>query len=374
MIGEKRNIQARRTLVLCGTMAVAVVVACLAVLGSAAAAVCGTSWSTVPSAPELSHPQAITPIAPHDVWIVGRKERGNEGITTGAQHWDGASWTLVQTPNGAVASDAENSLSGADALSTNDIWAVGYSKAGQSYKTLIERWNGVQWGVVPSPNEGTGSNVLTGVGVLQHDLAWAVGYYRGEDLLRRTLLLRWNGSQWSSVPSPNPGIVSNSLLDIAAIAPDDVWAVGYKSSGAGYQSLILHYDGTNWEELGGPSFGTGDNILTSISAVSGNDVWAAGYFVDGTQHKTLTLHYDGTAWQRLPSANAAGGVTALRDIDASSPTSAWAVGFEYQSDRNRYVASTQHWNGTSWSTFPSAAQARSGSSQMFSVAKVPGTS
>ena len=196
----------------------------------------------------------------------------------------------------------------------------------------------------------------------------------GEDSLRRTLLLRWNGTQWSTVPSPNPGTLSNTLLDVAAIAPNDVWAVGHKSSGAGYRSLILHYNGTDWEEVGAPSFGTGDNVLTSISAVSGNDVWAAGYFVDGTQHKTLTLRYDGTAWHRVPSANAAGGVTALRDIDASSPTSAWAVGFEYQADRNRYVASTQHWNGTSWSAFPSAVRASSWSSEMLGVAKAPGTS
>ena len=125
---------------------------------------------------------------------------------------------------------------------------------------------------------------------------------------------------------------------------------------------------------GVPSFGTGDNVITSISAVSGSDVWAAGYFVEGAQHKTLTLHYDGTVWHRVPSANAAGGVTALRDIDASSPTSAWAVGLEYQSDRNRYVASTQHWDGTSWTAFPSAARASSGSSEMLGVAKAPGTS
>ena len=280
-------------------------------------------------------------------------------------------WSKPQT--GPLRTAQRTALNGADGLSSNNVWAVGYSKAGGAYKTLVERWNGTQWSIVPSPNVGTSHNVLVDVDALRSDLAWAVGYYR-EGSLRRTLLLRWNGTQWNTVPSPNPGTLSNTLLDVAAIAPNDVWAIGYKSSGAGYQSLILHYNGTNWEEVGAPSLGTGDNVLTSISAVSGTDVWAAGYFVDGTQHKTLTLRYDGTTWHRVPSANAAGGVTALQDIDASSPTSAWAVGFEYQADRNRYVASTQHWNGTSWSAFPSAAQASAGNSEMFAVAKAPGTS
>jgi hypothetical protein len=372
-LGVKRNIETRRTMLLCATMVVAMVVACSAVLGSAAAAVCGSSWSIVPSSRAILVPQAIAAIAPDDVWITGRKARGNQGIPTGAEHWDGTSWTLVPTPNGAIAKSAENSLNGADGLSTNNVWAVGYSKAGGPYKTLVERWNGTQWSIVPSPNVGSSHNVLVDVDALRSDLAWAVGYYR-EGSSRRTLLLRWNGTQWSSAPSPNPGTSSNALLDVAAIAPNDVWAVGYKSSDAGYRPLILHYNGTNWEEVSVPSFGTGDNVLTSISAVSSTDVWAAGYFVDGIQHKTLTLRYDGTSWHQVPSVNAAGGVTTLQDIDASSPTNAWAVGFQTQADRNRYVASTQHWDGTSWKAFPSAAQASAGNSYHFAVAKAPGTS
>ena len=370
----KRNIDTRRTILLCTTMAVAVVVSCLAVLGSAAAAVCGSSWSAVTSPPEFTHPRAIATVAPDDVWIVGSKARGSEGIPTGAQHWDGTSWTLVPTPNGAIANSAENALNGADALSSNNVWAVGYSKAAGPYKTLVERWNGTQWGIVPSPNVGTSHNVLVDVDALRSDLAWAVGYYR-QGSLRRTLLLNWNGTQWSTVPSPNPGTLSNALLDVAAIAPNDVWAIGYKSSGAGYRSLILHYNGMDWEEVGAPpSLGTGDNVLTSISAVSSTDVWAAGYFVDGIQHKTLTLRYDGTTWHQVPSVNAAGGLATLQGINASSTTNAWAVGFEYQADRKRYVASTQHWNGTSWRAFPSAAQASAGNSYHFAVAKAPGTS
>jgi FG-GAP-like repeat len=370
----ERNIDTRRTILLCATLAAAMVVACSAVLGSAAAAVCGSSWTTVTSAPEITVPQAIAAIAPDDIWVTGRKERGTQGITTGAEHWDGTSWTLVPTPNGATGKGAENALSGADGLSKNNVWAVGYSKAGGPYKTLVGRWNGTQWSVVPSPNVGTSHNVLADVDAIQSDLAWAVGYFR-EGSSRQTLLLRWNGTQWKTIPSPNPGAMSNTLLDVAAIAPNDVWAIGHKSSGAGYQSLILHYNGTNWEQVSAPSVGRGDNVLTSISAVSATDLWAAGYFVDGTQHKTLTLRYDGTAWRQVPSANAAGGITTLQDIDASSPTSAWAVGFEYLADGDRYVASTQHWNGTSWSAFPSSARTGAGqNSQLLAVANAPGTS
>ena len=363
-------------MLLCATMVAAIIAACSVVLGSAAAVDCGPSWSTVPSPAELRDPRAIAANAPDDIWIVGAKglDAQDSRPKAGAEHWDGTSWTLFPTP---TAGDRENALNGADALSANAVWAVGYSMyptGGNAYKTLVERWNGSQWSIVPSPNVGTNPNTLVGVDALRSDLAWAVGYYR-QPPLRKALILRWDGASWGVVPNPNPGTLSNTLLDVAAVSANDAWAVGFRSSGAGYQPLVLHYGSTGWNVVSVPTFGTGDNILTGVSAVSANDVWASGYYIDGTQHKTLTLHYNGTAWSRVPSANAADGVTILRSIDASSPTNAWGVGLEYRADRNNYVATTQHWNGSSWSAFPSAfAQSSPVRSEMLDVAKAPGTS
>jgi hypothetical protein len=166
------------------------------------------------------------------------------------------------------------------------------------------------------------------------------------------------------------------LLGVEAAAPNDIWAVGWKNSGDGLRSLLLHYDGTGWTEGAGvPKVGTGDNVLTSISAVSNDDVWATGYYIDGTQYKTLTLHYNGTTWSHVPSPNGADGTSILMGIDASSPTDAWAVGFEDRAELDHYVASTQHWDGSGWASFPSAIS-RDGSqeSAMFDVAKATGTS
>lgn len=103
-MGVERNIDTRRTMLLCATMAAAIIVACSAVLSSVGAADCGPSWSTVPSAPEFGVLRAIAAIAQDDVWILGWKTRGDEGITTGAEHWDGASWTLFPTPDGILES------------------------------------------------------------------------------------------------------------------------------------------------------------------------------------------------------------------------------------------------------------------------------
>lgn len=331
--------------------------------------VCGPSWSTVASSEHLKKPRAIATIASNDIWVVGSTRKNEDLIRTGAEHWDGSSWSLSPTPDVGT---GENMLNGVDASASKDVWAVGYS----GHDTLIEHWDGTQWGVVTSPNADTsGDNTLTSVDALSSTNAWAVGSSRTATS-RTSLIQRWNGTSWTIVSSPNPGTLGNSLLGVAATAPNDIWAVGWKNSGDGLQSLLLHYDGTGWTEgVTVPKVGTGDNVLTGISAVSSDDVWATGYYVDGTKYKTLTLHYNGTTWSHVPSPNGADGTSILMGVDASSSTNAWAVGFEYRAALDHYVASTQRWDGSSWTAFPSAISRDSTQeSAMFDVAKAPGTS
>ena len=325
------------------------------------------------SGEHLKKPSAIATITSNDIWVVGSTKDTVHAIRTGAEHWDGSSWSQVPVPDVGT---GENLLNGADASASNNVWAVGYSGVSGRYSTLIERWNGTQWRVVTSPNaDTTGDNVLTSVDALSGTNAWAVGFSR-TDTSRKSLIQRWNGTSWTIVSSPDPGTIGNSLLGVEAAGPNDIWAIGWKNSGDGLRSLLLHYDGTAWTEGAAvPKVGTGDNVLTGISVVSNDDVWATGYYVDGTQYKTLTLHYDGTTWSHVPSSNGADGTDILMGMDASSSTNAWAVGFEYRAALNHYVASTQQCNGSSWSAFPSAIS-RDGTkeSAMFDVEKAPATS
>ena len=346
----------------------------LLVVGSGAQGlVCGRSWSTVASKEHLNKPSAVAAIAGNDVWVVGSTRKPEHAIRTGAEHWNGNSWSQFPTPDVGMRS---NALNGVDASASDDVWAVGYSEVSGRYETLVEHWNGTRWGLVTSPNAGTGGdNALTGVEALGRTNAWAVGYSRTGDS-RESLIERWDGTSWNLVSSPNPGTLGNSLLGVAAADRDDIWAVGWKNSGDGLRSLILHYDGTGWtQEAAVPNVGTGDNVLTGISVVGNKEIWATGYYVDGSEHKTLTLRYNGTAWRHVPSRNGADGTSILTGIDASSPTAAWAVGFEYRARPHHYVATTQRWDGSGWTAFPSAISgAGRRESAMFDVAKVPGAS
>ena len=110
-----------------------------------------------------------------------------------------APWSVVPSPN--TSSTQTNSLDSVDCTSATDCWSVGsYDKAGVQ-RTLIQRWNGTSWTIVPSPNSGAAeNNVLNSVACTSPAECWAVGSYTNSDItggVDRTLILRWNGTFWS---------------------------------------------------------------------------------------------------------------------------------------------------------------------------------
>src|SRR5438045_3759365 len=59
--------------------------------------------------------------------------------------------------------------------STRQLWSVGSTDPAGYDQTLIERWDGTTWTIVPSPNRPQGNNYLQGVAAAAPDDAWAVG-------------------------------------------------------------------------------------------------------------------------------------------------------------------------------------------------------
>jgi hypothetical protein len=105
--------------------------------------------------------------------------------------------------------------------------------------------------------------------------------------------------------------------------PDNVWVVGYGSSG--FACNIQHWNGSAWSAVAGPSIPDETNGRSArLEGVWGsglNDVWAVGMddFARG-----IVLHWDGTTWSftKVPIQ----GDKALDAVWGSGPDSVWAVG------------------------------------------------
>ena len=185
------------------------------------------------------------------------------------------------------------------ATSASNVWAVGC--AGHCFgpmattRTMIVHWNGTAWKYVASPSPASNS-VLAGVTATSAGDTWAVGYTRNQ---YRTLIERWTGTAWKQVPSPSPssGGLADFLFGVAATSAKSAWAVGDISCGCGPGiSLILHWNGTAWTRVPSPTPG-GGTILRGVAATSAGNAWAVGYSGSGIgPTKTLILRWNGKTW------------------------------------------------------------------------------
>jgi hypothetical protein len=166
-------------------------------------------------------------------------------------------------------------------------------------------------------------------------------------------------TKWYVVSSPNgPGSV-NELQSVAAVSPQDAWAVGhsYDPSAKLNQALIEHWDGTHWSVVASPTLWSGE--LHGVAALSAGDVWAVGEYMSNSTSGTLTLieHWDGTSWSQVPSPVLSGAnASQLNGVAAVSPSDVWAVGVSYVGifATTHEVTLFEHWNGTSWRMVDSA--------------------
>src|SRR5438034_10541274 len=137
------------------------------------------------------------------------------------------------------------------------------------------------WEVVASPNAGRQANSLSSVAAVADDDVWAVGWAFNQSLFAyRTLTEHWNGTGWSVVRSPNATNGHNLLNGVGVVAANDVWTVGQAAIGSTYSTMIQHWNGSSWNIVSSPNVPGFSNVLEAISVVSPNDIWAVGYSQD----------------------------------------------------------------------------------------------
>lgn len=262
-----------------------------------------------------------------------------------------STWRLIPSSNPAT--PPESSLSAVSALSSTAAWAVGGAfYEGDGVQSLIEQWDGSTWKM--SANAGT--DFLRGVVALSANDVWAVGSMLSSQnaTTRVTLVEHWNGATWNIIASPNPGSPDNALNSIAAVAPNDLWAVGGYNTSSGRAPLIERWDGANWSVVESPALDAVQGELFAVARIpSSRQFWAVGSLLKAPRpsyEQPLIERWDGAAWQVVPSPalpqGALGGI--LKGVTAVSATEAWAVG-NYTASNHTLRAFIAHWNGSDWS-------------------------
>ena len=201
----------------------------------------GTAWQAAPplSAPGIPDFQAVSAIARNDVWAVGTSLSTSD--STLAAHWNGHTWQVVTTPclSGTMiistedgCPESQNELTGVTAVAANNVWASGFENESSDLRVpYVLHWDGTTWSLTmtPDPNAGqddTGSS-LQGIAAVSASDIWAVGISEDAASTITTLTEQFNGSTWSVVPSPSPGLLGDdALFGITGAGGTQLFAVG----------------------------------------------------------------------------------------------------------------------------------------------------
>ena len=341
----------------------------------AAASTCGSlkgQNGALPAADELSNVSFVSADEQWAVGSVGAAQRANQTLI---ERFDGSAWSVVPSPDQGTGNNALNGVS----MIPGAGWAVGYAQVSGKYQPLAAAWDGTQWNQ-NSPAPFAANALFTGVDTLADGSAWAVGFQTAADGTRQTLIEQESGGTWTPVASPNDGTATtdNSLTAIAGTQATGLWAVGWRESPSGLQPVILNYDTSQssptWVSVTGaggvlPPGGTIDTVLTGVDVLSATDVWAVGYYFDGSVNQPLALHWDGSTWSNSPVP----GAGMLRKVRALAPDNVWAAGTFYNGTAQVYQSLVEHFDGTSWAPVMSA-NAPKADTEIIGLAADPGGS
>jgi hypothetical protein len=280
-------------------------------------------------------------------------------------------WRVVASPSRGESA----TLSAVSATSGKDAWAVGNYDTGSGFRTLIEHWNGARWSVVPSPNADPGENTLAAVAAVSASDIWAVGYRHGPGApdggARKTLVEHWNGSKWRISPSPSPGPARGDgfLFGVAVTSGGRAWAVGTEPSRFS-STLAIRWNGAKWLTTKTANPGQGDRFLQAVAAPSAGLALAVGSDLNGNQTRVLAEKWNGTSWSIVPAASPGHDFNSLQAIAARNGSQAWAVGARRANLGARFTTLIEHWDGHAW-TPASAPSPGAGDDWLFGAASVP---
>ena len=209
---------------------------------------------------------------------------------------------------------------------------------------------------------------LSSLAAVAADDLWAVGYTAAIEGGELPLVQHWDGSSWTLVAGPDGGVENIGLTDVSATAADDVWAVGATAPGTGVvlRYAVFHWNGSGWALSFGPEE---DGSLLGVVALAPDDVWAVGFREDEAGRvETLALHWDGVGWSTVPTLSE-GAFSVLYRVAAVAPDDVWAVGVAAAGaiGEGRRSTLVQHWDGTSWDVVPSP-NAGAGDSALVDIA------
>jgi hypothetical protein len=185
-------------------------------------------------------------------------------------------------------------------LSPEEGWAGGFClpDSGLS-KGVIWHYQKGKWVPVDlTPLDLEGWSVHT-VRFASPRLGWALGLLGHDTDRLDSVLLRYDGVNWSIDPYPNIDGRQWTLIDMCVDESGNGWAVGKRRDAAGvWHPLVAAVRGEVWQALQIPVSDVSTGALTRVVCLPDGKAMASGLDGNILEGKAILLAYDGS-WRRI---------------------------------------------------------------------------
>jgi hypothetical protein len=285
----------------------------------------------------------VDAVSRRDVWALGSLTAG-AAQTPLVTHWNGRRWRRVPTP---ALGDAR--LTAIAALPRGQVWVVGRRRVhvsvtdpaeeGELERPFVLHRQGGRWQLhdistvapeCPWLDDEPGGpptwiwhceTVLTAIDAASPRDVWALGTTGAVDFAGfHVPVLHWNGTRWTQrtgPPRPPGRSGGRSAVDVAALAPGDVWALeAFTDEPNLGRYRLVHWRGNTARAF---EYETRGGRLSAIAPISRTSAWIVGTgpLLTHWNGRSAVAHW--TALDTLPSVS-------LRSISAVSSTEIWAAG------------------------------------------------
>ena len=253
----------------------------------------GSAWDRV-AAPWKGYGvlNAVSAVDATHAWTVG--SIGSYTRWPIAGRWNGSSWTSVTVPHppGQLGVFTDLAL-----VNGSRLWVAGQTLQNGLAKPLVMFHRAKGWkGMSPSvPAQAEGG--LSDITIAPGGRVWSAGWKTDSSGQGRPWIVYRQSGSWVTANLPNLDAGRAAILDLTFVSASNGWAAGWiEKDGAGYEPLLLHWNGSTWSVVPTP-WAAGLSIgLSAVEVESTGRVVVAGWQDDLLKRDVVAV-LDSGNWQ-----------------------------------------------------------------------------
>lgn len=243
---------------------------------------------------------AVNAVNANVAWAVGESREQPR-----VARWNGSQWLNITPPTLAGSMATFTDVAG---VSAKIAWMTGARLAGGRLKPVVVQRKRTAWKDF-SPSVPTATEAgLTAASRAPGGRIWVGGWRADAGSQSRPWLLYRNGSSWQTVATASVPNGRAALTSLVFRQANDGWLAGFvETAGSGYQPILQHWNGTSWTSQPTP-WTAADSVLLHGVAVDGlGHVTVVGTRLRDSGRHGMVATYDGSAWRTTDLAPAGEG-------------------------------------------------------------------